>query len=307
MNKVLVTGANGFVAGDIPKMLASRGAAVYSVGRTTPAPLDGVNFLQADLLATDSDAFRRIADVGADTLIHVAWCTEPGGYWTSVDNLRWMAASLHLVDAFMAGGGKRVVIAGTCAEYDWHYHTLIERQTPLAPATIYGQAKASLHCALAAYADKHDISFAWGHIFFPYGPKEKPRRLLSDLACNLLKGVEMEVSEGKQIRDFMHVEDVARAFVELAASDVRGPVNIASGEQRQLREIIEIAAKAVGRLDLVKFGARPPIANNPPCLAASISRLRDEVGFRPRYQLEDGIKATVQWWESQPANEAAGK
>lgn len=307
LQKVLVTGANGFVAGNIPSFLVDRGAEVYPIGRTAPADAYGVNFLKADLLATGTDAFRRIADVGADTLIHVAWCTEPGIYWTSIDNLRWMAASLHLVDAFLAGGGKRVVVAGTCAEYDWSYHTLIERETPLAPSTIYGQAKASLHAALASYTQKHEISFAWGHIFFPYGPREKRRRLLSDLVYNLLNGVEIEVSEGKQIRDFMHVEDVAAAFVELAASDVQGPVNIASGEPRQLREIIETAANAVGRLDLVKFGVRPPIANDPPCLAASVSRLRNEVGFKPRYGLEDGIKATVQWWESQIARETIGE
>lgn len=267
----------------------------------------GVNFIEADLLAPIADTFRRITEVGADTLIHVAWCTEPGVYWASVDNLRWMAASLQLVDAFLAGGGKRVVIAGTCAEYDWNYHTLTERETPLSPSTIYGQAKASLHTALATYTAKHDISFAWGHIFFPYGPREKRRRLLSDLFYNLLNGIEMEVSDGKQVRDFMYVDDVARALVELAASDVRGPVNIASGEPKQLREIMEAAANAVGRRELIKIGARPPAANDPPCLAASVSRLHDEVGFRPRYTLEDGIKATVSWWESQIAREIAGK
>ncbi|KQY78993.1 hypothetical protein ASD52_04000 [Ensifer sp. Root142] len=303
MQRVIVTGANGFVGKSMPTSLIRRGCQVYSLGRTDPK-VDGVSFHQMDLLDSDADEFRRVAAIGADTMIHVAWCTEPGVYWTSIDNLRWMAASLRLLDAFLAGGGKRVIIAGTCAEYDWNFHTLTERETPLAPSTIYGQAKASLHATVNAYAQKHSISFAWAHIFFPYGPGEKRRRLLSDLVCNLLDGLPMDVSDGKQIRDFMHVDDVADAIIELAASDVQGPVNIASGEPRQLREIIELTAKEVGRRDLVRLGARPPLANDPPCLAASVLRLRNEVGFRPRYTLEDGISATVAWWRSNLTNEA---
>lgn len=258
-----------------------------------------MTFHKTDLLSPVTSTFAKISEVGADTLIHVAWCTEPGVYWTSIENLRWMAASLQLVDAFLKGGGKRVVVVGTCAEYDWRYHTLIERETPLVPSTIYGQAKTSLHNTLAAYSEKHGVSFAWAHIFFPYGPHEKRRRLLSDLIFNLLNGIEMPVSEGRQIRDFLHVQDAAEAIVKLAGSDVQGPVNIGSGDPRPLRDIIELAAGETGRPELVRYGARPPIPNDPPSLAASVNRLRDEVGFRPRYGLEQGIKSTVDWWRTE--------
>ncbi|WP_027992007.1 NAD-dependent epimerase/dehydratase family protein [Sinorhizobium meliloti] len=300
MRTVLLTGASGFLGRYLPPYLVDSGIAVHTIGRTPwPGRSNAVSFHKMDLLAPDVGTFARVSAIGADTLIHTAWCTEPGTYWTSMDNLRWIAASLHLVDAFLRGGGKRVVIVGTCAEYDWRYHTLVERETPLLPSTIYGQAKASLHSTLAAYSEKHGISFAWAHIFFPYGPHEKRRRLLSDLIFNLLHGVEMAVSEGRQIRDFLYVEDAAESIVKLAGSDVQGPVNIASGDARPLRDIIEMAAKETGRPELVRYGGRPPISNDPPSLAASVDRLRDEVGFRPRFGLEQGIKSTVDWWRSQ--------
>ena len=252
-----------------------------------------------DLLSADDETITKVSAIEADTLIHTAWCTEPGSYWTSIDNLRWMAASLRLFDAFLQGGGKRVVVVGTCAEYDWRYHTLVERETPLIPSTLYGTAKASLHKTLECYTKEHGISFGWAHVFFPFGPHEKRRRLLSDLIVNLLTGTEMPVSEGRQIRDFLHVEDVAAAIVRLAASNVQGPVNIGSGDARPLRDVIEIAAKEAGRPDLVRYGARPPITNDPPSLAASVNRLRDEVGFQPRYGLQEGLKSTVDWWRSE--------
>jgi nucleoside-diphosphate-sugar epimerase len=299
VNSVLITGVSGFLGRHIPRCVLESGASVHTVGRTPwPEKADGVTFHNIDLLSADAAAFEKISEIGADTLVHVAWCTEPGAYWTSIDNLRWLAASLQLVHAFVQGGGRRIVVAGTCAEYDWSYHTLIERQTPLDPSTLYGQAKAALHKTLASYSEAHNISFAWGHIFFPYGPHEKRSRLLSDLIFSLLNGIPMAVSEGRQIRDFLHVADAAAAIVKLAESDVQGPVNIASGDARPLRDIIAMVARETGRADLVQYGARPPIPNDPPCLAASVSRLRNEVGFNPHYGLEEGIKFTVDWWRS---------
>lgn len=295
MQKVIVTGASGFLGRCIPSSLA--GHDVFAVGRS-PWPDGRAHFHQIDLLSATPSEFDGVSDIGADTMIHVAWCTQPGVYWTSLDNLRWMASSLSLFESFIRGGGKRVVVVGTCAEYDWRYHTLVERETPLKPSTIYGQAKASLHQTLSSYSEKHDISFAWAHVFFPYGPNEKRNRLLSDLVFNLLQGIEMPVSEGRQIRDFMHVQDAAAAIATLAASDVQGPVNIGSGEPRALRDIIEIAARETGRPELVKFGARPPISNDPLSLAASIRRLKDEVGFKPRFTLEEGMKSTIDWWRA---------
>ncbi len=60
-------------------------------------------------------------------LLHFAWYTVPGRYWTAPDNLRWTEASLRLLRAFEAHGGRRVVMAGTCAEYDWRYGYCSER------------------------------------------------------------------------------------------------------------------------------------------------------------------------------------
>lgn len=301
---MLLTGSSGFIGRPVLHALHHRNLDVHTIGRNIPPIAYGDTFHELDLLTTDSRTFESIAAIGADTLIHIAWCTEPGLYWSSIDNLRWMAVSLKLVDAFLAGGGKRVLIAGTCAEYDWRHHTLTENETPLNPSTIYGQTKASLHKTLSAYLTHHGISFAWGHIFFPYGPGEKRKRLLSDLACSLLEGKPIDVSAGDQIRDFMHVADVAEALVQLAESDVRGAVNIASGDPRRLRDIIEMLGTAAGNLDLVRFGGRPPAPNDPPCLAAAVSRLTNEVGFRPRYRLEQGIISTVDWWKANQNRES---
>lgn len=298
--RVLITGASGFIGRFAVNALLEAGAEVHVVGRS-PAPLTDSSryaFHQADLLNHQAlaDGVRKIH---ATHLLHLAWYTESGRYWTDTVNLDWAVATLILMREFATAGGRRAVVAGTCAEYDWRHHTLDEFTTPLAPHTLYGQVKADLQKTLCGLGRIPDVSTAWGRVFFAFGPHERLRRLLSDLMTNLLAGREAPCSDGAQLRDFMHVADVARAFVALLQSDVEGPVNLASGVTRSVRSVVEELAVRVGRPDLPKFGALPRPAGDPPYMGASIARLRDEVGFEPKLSWDEALNDNVAWWVDQ--------
>jgi nucleoside-diphosphate-sugar epimerase len=101
------------------------------------------------------------------------------------------------------------------------------------------------------------------------------------------------------VRDFLHVADVAGAFVQLLESDVRGPVNIASGQGVSLGRVASILAQIIGRKDLLQVDALRPSADNPGILTADVTRLRNEVGWRATYGLESGLVQTVEWWKQQ--------
>jgi nucleoside-diphosphate-sugar epimerase len=85
----------------------------------------------------------------------------------------------------------------------------------------------------------------------------------------------------------------------LLHSDVDGAVNIASGKPHSVETLIEHIGTATGRPDLIDRGAKACQANDPPRLEAHVHRLRDEVGFVPRYSLAEGIADTVEWWRGQ--------
>lgn len=301
--RVLVTGGSGFVGRFAPKFLLARGCDVHLItrdGRDAPggrldAAAGSCTIHPVDLLGHDGWE-RRVSQIRATHLLHFAWDTRPGLYWSAPDNLDWLTASVRLVQAFVAGGGTRAVLAGSCAEYDWRYSILDETTTPLSPATLYGTAKASLNRTLATAAATLGLSLAWGHIFFPFGPFEKPGRLLSDVIPALLAGREVACSEGRQVRDFIHVEDCARAFAELLLGPVEGRVNIGSGLGHSLREVVDLAAARIGRPELVRYGARPMAANDPPCLIARTERLHSEVGFRPTFDFPAAIDHAIAWW-----------
>jgi nucleoside-diphosphate-sugar epimerase len=285
VSRVLVTGGSGFIGRQTLAPLRERGYEVHA-----PRSRD------ADLLAPET-ARRLIHDVRPTHLLHLAWDARPGKYWTSTENLEWVEASLRLLRSFAAGGGRRAVLAGTCAEYRWTDEVhCVERETPLEPATLYGAAKHGLQVVARRYAEQAGMELAWGRIFFVFGPHEHPARLASSVASALVRGQPAETGPATQVRDFLHSEDLGSAFAALLDSAVQGPVNMASGEPRPIRELVEALARAAGRPDLLRIGARPANPAEPAVITAATGRLRDEVGWRPARTLEDRAAQTVAWW-----------
>jgi nucleoside-diphosphate-sugar epimerase len=287
VKRVLVTGASGFIGREAPALLAAAGYEVHSLGRGDAA-VGGAAHHRADLLADDVAPLVR--EIAPSHLLHLAWYAEPGLFWNAPENLDWVAASLRLVRAFAAAGGSRAVLAGSCAEYDWSFPLLDERTTRIAPATLYGEAKAGLHRLLEQAAPGLGLSLAWGRIFFPYGPFEKGGRLLGGLFDGIARGEEVRFSAGLQRRDFIHAEDAAAAFVALLDSAVEGPVNIASGETVAVADLVTRAARIAGGEALVRLGALPMQPGEPMVMAAATGRLRDEVGFIARHSLATGLE-----------------
>ena len=302
MTRVLVTGATGFIGRQTFAPLLAAGVEVDAISsRPTPsAAPPGVRWHELDLLSADSE--KAVTALGASHLLHLAWTTEPGRFWTSSQNLDWLKASLRLTRAFVRGGGRRMVIAGTCAEYAWEDQTHCrERDTPIRPASLYGTTKHALHITAAAYARQAGLSMAWGRIFFVFGPNEQRGRLASSVVEALLRGETAPCSHGDQIRDFLFAPDLAEAFATLTMSEVTGAVNMASGAPIRVRDLIMAIAEATGRPDLVALGARPTSPDEPASLTADIGRLRDEVGWSPGVSLHEAVERTVSWWRNELA------
>ena len=295
--RVLVTGANGFIGRHCLPILISNGFEVHAANVFVPKESHyGLHWHQVDLLDT-KQSYELLATICPTHLLHFAWYAKPGEYWESLENIRWVEGSLHLLRAFHINGGKRVVMAGTCAEYDWRYGHCSEHVTPLVPIALYGTCKNALQHLLKSFSRVTGLSSAWGRIFFLYGPHENPNRLVSSVILNLLRNKTAQCSHGNQIRDFLYVEDVASAFVSLLTSHVNGPVNIASGRPVTLREVVLAAADCLGARERVQFGALPAPEHEPPLIVGDTRRLANEVDWRPTHDLATGIAQTVRYWQ----------
>lgn len=297
MKRVLVTGAAGFIGRHALEPLLARGYEVHAVSsRAAPPGPARVHWHVADLLDTNATA-RLLESVRPTHLLHLAWHTSPGSFWNAPENFRWLESGIALLRHFQHAGGTRVVMAGSCAEYEWNASVYPETAT-LNPASPYGACKHALHLTLDAFCRVHRMSGAWGRIFFVFGPGEAPQRLLASSVAAMLRGEPARCTDGLQVRDFMHVEDVAAAFVALLDGSVEGSVNIASGKGVTVRDVVLAAADCLGTRDLVRLGELARAADEPASLVADVARLEREVRFSPRYDLRSGIAHAVEHWKS---------
>lgn len=298
--RVLVTGATGFIGQQTVPYLLSREYEVHALTiKNETIPLGG------DVYCHEVDIFdyekvgRVCRELEAESLLHLAWHDGARDRMTSPKNLFWVEASINLVRAFSENGGNRIVLAGSCAEYNWQYGYCNESLTPTEPDSLYGESKNTLHRLIFKFCQGQGIRYSNGRIFFVYGPREAESRFVPYIAKSLLMDQVAEVKNADLIRDYLHVSDVANALVTLLDSEVTGAVNIGSGHPTRLGDLAKLIAEKMQKPGLIAFGSTANIKENTSVVLADTARLRDELGWRPNYDLEQGLEATIEWWKEQ--------
>ena len=289
--KVLLTGASGFLGRYVVRSLQQRGIDTVLLGRQPTDDQKTTAWIAADLLASP-DWSALVEQAQATHLLHLAWYAEHGQYWTSPLNLRWVEASVRLTEAFCQAGGQQVVVAGTCAEYDWSHGYCREESTPLQPTTLYGVAKDSARRLVMAVCQQHHIPCAWGRVFMPFGMGESPQRLIPSLFA-ALRGQRAHFGiNASAYRDLLHASDVAEGLIALLQSGAQGAYNISSGQPVQLEALVRQLAQALHAAPeplLTMTSERP---GEPALLVGDSQRLR-ALGWRPARSLEQALNQTV--------------
>ena len=297
MSRVLITGAGGYIGRHMPADLDARDYEVHAVSRTPQEDANGVHWHAVNLLGADARK-SLLQDVRPTHLVHLAWVTDPGEFWESPLNDDWLEASIDLLQLFEGLGGKRAVLAGSCAEYDWCSGDCVEDETPLVARSLYAESKLALRYAARKLADRTGLELAWARLFFSFGPYEQPGRLVSVLVKTLMSGQRAKCVDGDVQRDFLYAPDVAAALTATLDSAFTGDINIASGNAMTIRELADRFAAALGVAGQVDYGAYPRPPGDPDRIAADVSRLRDDVGWTPETGLDTAVRKTVEWWQS---------
>lgn len=261
-NSYLVTGSGGFIGARLTDWLRQRGDEVIAWTRTN-----------GDLRDRDAVA-SLVSRVRPDYIFHLA--SEPPGsateQWHRIAGEQQMLANL----AYSMPGHCQLIYTGSMAEYG--KSGVLHEADQCVPDTGYGCAKFSGTTLAVALRSILDIDVRVARLFGVYGPGEAPTRLLPSLVAKLGRGEPVPLSDGLQVRDFVHVDDVCAAIAALsAAPSARAPaiVNIGTGVGLSVRQLCERVAEILGAdPTLLDFGALPRRSVDQDCLIAGTDALR---------------------------------
>jgi nucleoside-diphosphate-sugar epimerase len=299
--KVLITGASGFVGSHVARLLVAEGCEVHALVRESSNRwriqdiLPSMYLWQSDLVAFENmNAYLQ--EIKPELCIHLAWYAVPGKYLNSQENLDSIQASINLLSQLAELGCKRFVGIGTCFEYDLSLGYLSESSLTK-PITLYAATKVALSTILQQFAQITEMEIAWIRLFYQYGPMEDERRLIPGIISSLLRDEVVKTTKGEQIRDFLHIEDVASAIWAVAKSNVSGVVNVGSGQPVTVGQIALELGNLLGKPDLIHLGALPYRPNDPMFICANNELLRKKTDWTPKYNLTTGLKNTIEWYK----------
>ena len=293
--KVLVTGATGFVGYAVAALLVEQGHKVVGLTRSGSSPLpEGVHRVLGDLTSPETLP-KAITD--ADGVCHLAGRTrvresrsDPLGYWRAN-----VGGTLALLGA-LAGTGTRLVLASTCGVYGERAAQPIGETAATQPSNPYGSSKLAADQAatdLAATGVIGAISLRAFNIAgaLPGHPDRDETRLIPRLlAVQQNRAPELLVNgDGSAIRDFVHVADMAAAFV--LALDACEPgtwraYNVGSGRSSTVGEVIDTVETVTGRPVALRHA---PAAPEPHTLLADSCLIHAELGWKPHRSSLDEI------------------
>lgn len=297
MQKVLITGASGFVGRQtVEAALKKLDWEVHAVvsGMNPYAFQNGVQVHIANL-SDSKQCESLIQEVKPDIIIHLAWSVGDNRRECSIQNLIWVENSLRLLRLFFRHGGQRFVFAGSRTEYGEPTRQS-EKWTVPKTRCIYGESKYAFEQICENFCAQKGYGFVSARIFTVYGEKEHRCFPLIPAAIDTFsKGQNFLCREPDTVWDFIHVEDAANALIQIATSNYCGIVNVGSGKPHVLRNVCTEIAEKMGHPELLSFSEN----GNASILVADPAVLRDKIGYQCQIGFSDGLNRTITWWREQ--------
>ncbi len=288
---LLVTGATGFIGAAVVRLARARGHRVAALTRQPrPDADDGLlRWLPGTL---ETPPWEQIERFAPDSCLHSAWIAEPGVYLDSPlneDHLRW---SVELFRRLAALGVPHALGLGTCIEYRITGEPLREDSTPLAPTFLYARCKDALRRTVETEIAGDAFRFAWGRVFYPYGPGEHPARLCTSLARKVLAGEPVLLKTPDSTKDYIFIDDLAAAILDVLERRLPGTINLGTGDGTPVRDIARTLGRLLGREELIGESATPspdPLHH----VVADARKLRTQTGWTPAHDLAAGLRTLV--------------
>jgi len=301
---VLVTGGCGFIGSHVAELL-SREHSVYVLDNLSGGSVENLRGLNVELIRGDirdgevvDRAVSRVdAVVHLAAVVSVAYSVERPEEVNDVN----VAGTLRLLKACSRRGVRRFVFASSCAVYGEPRRIPIDEDHPTAPLSPYAASKLAAEAYVHAYSAVSGLRYAILRIFNAYGPRQAHGEyggVVARFICRALRGEPLVIyGDGRQTRDFIYVGDVAEAFrLALESGPANAVYNVGTGVETSIRDLASAVVRVLGAS--VGIEHAPPRPGDVRRSRASIKRISEDLGFRPRVTLEEGIRRTIPYYRS---------
>lgn len=244
MNKVLVTGATGFIGNYVIQQLLERHFTVIATSSEREKAKKMKWFAEVEYIPFDLSRIEPHTDYyqlfkNPDLVIHLAWEGLPNYKSSSHEKIN-LPRHESFLQNLIQNGLTDLTVTGTCLEYGLRNGELRE-DMPVFPSTPYANAKNELRKYLESIQKTNSFSLKWIRLFYMYGAGQNPNSLLSQLDKALNENqASFNMSGGEQVRDFLPVEKVAEYIVSAALQDkIIGIINVCSGVPVTIKKIVQ--------------------------------------------------------------------
>jgi UDP-glucose 4-epimerase len=294
--KVVVTGANGFIGAHLCRRLSEVGAEVHAVYRAQIPSNQAVHrWWQADL--ADFDQVKKIVTkVKPEVIFHLASHVKGAPDLEHVlptfrSNLQ---STVNLLTLAAQSNCRRLVLTGSLAEPDFDNG----EKFPVAP---YAAAKWASSGYARMFHALYKTPVVIARVFMVYGPAQIDlTKLIPYATLSMLQGKRPKISSGARLVDWIYVADVVEGFLALAEkSGIEGStLDLGSGSLVSIRDLLKELVGVIGQGVSPEFGA---LSDRPmePTRTANVAESFAKLGWRPEVTLQQGLRRTVEWYRSE--------
>jgi len=299
MNRILITGATGFLGSEIAAGIGKDNELIALKRRNSDLSRWTDAGLQPTCIDLEGDWKSEAINWKPDIIVHSAWigveATERDDWGTQIKNIQFLS---DILDVAAKSNVKKLISMGSQAEYGY-IDTVVKENAPLEPNTAYGAIKVAASQIVKTFCIQHNIDWYWLRLFSFFGEGESENWLIPSVIKKMLNEEEVNMTEGKQQYAYLYVKDLSVAVQQIIKTTGNsGIYNISSGAAITLKALVENIRELLGVKSRLNFGAIPYRQGQSMLIQGDATKFNELIGTFEKTTFDTALMDTVNYYQT---------
>ena len=298
-NRILITGATGFLGVHIAEMLIANGYEVFATKRTTSNLDNCISFVdKIEWIDIENINWEKVlAEISPEIIIHSMWigvdAMNRDDWKQQIQNI---TLTENLLSAAAKASVKKIIGLGSQAEYG-NFSKKISENAKLIPTSAYGVIKNTCADMTRVYCESNEIKWYWLRLFPLFGEKESSKWLIPSVIRSIQTQKSMDFTAGEQRYAYLYVKDFAQTILTLIkSSGASGVYNISSSNPQPLKNIITEIRDILNPSFQLNFGALPYRNGQSMHIEGDVSKFEKMIGAVYTSDFQENLKRTIDYY-----------